>query len=458
MVPREDDGGAPAHGSYDFAGKSFKLSKQKSAVAVITKDGEVFEGYFFVTSDQRISDLLNKESAFVPFEFLDGNIHLIHRSTISRVVPREEDGGAPAPDSYYVIGVSNKLAKQKSAVVVVTEEGQIIEGRFFVTGEQRISDLLNGKNAFVAIELHDGTIHLLGRSAIGYVVPRQDNTDTAAHVYQAQTPFKPAKRKSAVSLITKDGGYFEGYVFVASDQRTSDSLNDGSLFVPFELLDGNLQPIQRSTISRVVPREEDGGASEGIYFAQGLIRQSKRRSPIMVFTEDAEVLEGSFFVGGIQRISDLLNGERAFVPIELLDGTIHLLARSAITRVVPRKDDGGVSEGFYLAQTPFKQPKRRSPAAVITKDGEVFEGQFFVPGLQRLSDVLKVENAFLPFEIFDGTIHLLNRSVIDRVVPREEEGEPSAKSDGQAFSAWEQDLAMEGAAEAISVDNPISVA
>ena len=230
------------------------------------------------------------------------------------------------------------------------------------------------------------------------------------------------KRTTAVSLVTKDGEFFEGHVFVARDQRASDVLNDGSLFVPFEFLDGKIHLIHRSTISRVVPREEDGGASEGIHLDQESVRQSKRRSPILVVTKDDEVFEGHFFVGGTERISDLLNAESAFVPFQLLDGTIHLLARSVITRVVPREEDGGVSEGFYFAQ----QSKRRSPAAVVTKDGEVFEGYFFVPGLQPLSKVLKVENAFVPFEFLDGTIQLLNRSAMNRVVPREDEDKPSA--------------------------------
>ena len=83
----KSDFGAPAHGAYDLAGESFKLTKRKSAVSVFTRDGEVFEGHFFVTLDQRLSELLNRESVFVPFELHDGSMHLIHRSTISRVVP-----------------------------------------------------------------------------------------------------------------------------------------------------------------------------------------------------------------------------------------------------------------------------------------------------------------------------------------------------------------------------------
>ena len=454
VAPREEEeGGAPSQGAYYLLGISDKLTKRKSAVSVLTGDGEVFEGHFFVTGDQRLSDLLNRESVFVPFEFLDGKIQLIHRSTISRVVPREEEeGGAPSQGAYYLLGVSNKLTKRKPAVSVVTKDGQIFEGRFFVTGDQRISDLLNGRNAFVPFEIHGATIHLLARSAIGHVVPREDDSDASAHVYQAQAPSKRTKRKSPVSLVTEDGEFFEGHVFVASDQRTSDVLNDGSLFVPFEFLDGKIHLIHRSTISRVVPREEEGGASEGIYFGQAPFRQSKRKSPILVVAKDDEVFEGHFFVGGIQRISDLLNAESEFVPFELLDGTIHLLARSAIRRVVPREDDGGVSEGSYLTQAPFKQSMRRFPAAVITKDDEVFEGHFFVPGRQRLSQVLKVENAFVPFELLDGTIQLLNRSTINRVVPREDEDEdePSAQFVRDVFSrsAWVPDLVMEGPAEA----------
>ena len=466
VAPREDDVGAPARGSYDLSGQAFKLTKRKSAVSVLTNDGEVFEGHFFVTGDQRLSELLNRESVFFPFEFLDGKIHLIHRSVISRVIPREEDGGAPTEGAYYVLGQTYKLTKRKSAVSVVAEDGQILEGNFFVTGDQRLSDLLNGRNAFVPFEIHGATIHLLARSAISRVVPREDDSGASTHVYQAQVPFKQPKRKTAVSLVTKDGEFFEGHIFVARDQRASDVLNDGSLFVPFEFLDGKIHLIHRSTISRVVPREEEGGASEGVYFAQETFSQSKRKSPILVVAKDDEAFEGHFSVGGTERISDLLNAESEFVPFELLDGTIHLLARSAIRRVVPRKDDGGESGGSYFAQASFKQPKRRFPAAVITKDDEVFEGHFFVPGRQRLSQVLKVENAFVPFELLDGTIQLLNRSTINRVVPREDEDEdededePSAEFVRDVFrgSAREGDLVMEGAVEDITVDDPATLA
>ena len=463
VVAREDDVGAPAHGSHVFAGEAFKLSKRKSAVSVLTTDGEVFEGHFFVAGDQRISDLLNGVNVFVPFELHDGSMHLIHRSTISRVVPREEDGGAPAQGSYDFAGVSYKRAKRKPAVSVVTKDGQIFEGRFFVTGDQRISDLLNGENAFIPIEIHDGTIHLINRSAISRLVPREDDSGVSAYVYHALAPSKQTKRKLAVSVVTKGGDIFEGHFFATSIQRTSDLLNDGSLFVPFEFLDGKIYLIHRSTISRVVPREEDGGASDGIYFAQASLEQSKRRSPVSVVTKQDEVFEGHFFVAGLQRISDLLNGDRAFVSFELLDGTIHLLARSAISRVVPREDDSVASAHVYHAQAPFKQSKRRAPASVVTKDGEVFEGHFFVAGLQRISSVLKKdkeEDAFVPFEFFDGTIQLLNRSAISRVVPREDEDEPSAEFDRDGFTApaREQDLVMEGAVEAISVESPVTLA
>ncbi len=72
-----------------YASTHTRQPKRKLGASVVTTDGDVFEGYFFVTGDQRVKDLLNGESQFVPFETLGGAMYILNRNSISRVVPRQ---------------------------------------------------------------------------------------------------------------------------------------------------------------------------------------------------------------------------------------------------------------------------------------------------------------------------------------------------------------------------------
>jgi len=67
-----------------------KRPKRKIAVTVVACDGEIFDGHFFISGDQRIKDLLNGDSQFVPFETLGGAIHILNRDAIARVIERQE--------------------------------------------------------------------------------------------------------------------------------------------------------------------------------------------------------------------------------------------------------------------------------------------------------------------------------------------------------------------------------
>ncbi len=72
-----------------FATTHNRLPKRKVSCAVVTQDGTSLEGSLFLTGDQRVKDLLNGENAFIPLETFDGEIHLLNRATISRVVPHD---------------------------------------------------------------------------------------------------------------------------------------------------------------------------------------------------------------------------------------------------------------------------------------------------------------------------------------------------------------------------------
>lgn len=73
-----------------YASTHVRTPKNKTPVTVVTMDGEIFDGSFFTSGDQRVKDLLNGESQFVPFETLGGAIYLLNREQISRVMPRRE--------------------------------------------------------------------------------------------------------------------------------------------------------------------------------------------------------------------------------------------------------------------------------------------------------------------------------------------------------------------------------
>ncbi len=72
-----------------YAHQYLRAPKKKQPVTV-TADGETLEGCFFLSGDRRISDLLNSESDFIPFETSDGKIYILNRRMISRAMPPKD--------------------------------------------------------------------------------------------------------------------------------------------------------------------------------------------------------------------------------------------------------------------------------------------------------------------------------------------------------------------------------
>lgn len=73
-----------------YASTHVRTPKRKSACTLVTTDGEIYDGSFFCSGDQRLKDLLNGENEFLPFETMGGAIYLINRACIARVIPRGE--------------------------------------------------------------------------------------------------------------------------------------------------------------------------------------------------------------------------------------------------------------------------------------------------------------------------------------------------------------------------------
>ncbi len=72
-----------------YANTQNRQPKKKISVSVVTADGEIFEGFLFVSGDQRVKDMLNGNSQFVPFETRGGAMYILNRNSIARVVPIE---------------------------------------------------------------------------------------------------------------------------------------------------------------------------------------------------------------------------------------------------------------------------------------------------------------------------------------------------------------------------------
>lgn len=66
-----------------------KIEKTKATVSVKLNDGEMFDGHFFVSGDERVTDLLNGEKQYLPFEALNGFIYVINKASITRVIAKE---------------------------------------------------------------------------------------------------------------------------------------------------------------------------------------------------------------------------------------------------------------------------------------------------------------------------------------------------------------------------------
>ena len=74
-----------------YSSQKTRTPKKRISAKVVTADGDLFEGCLFLTGECRVSDLLNGESDFLPFETLNGDIYILNRRMISHVMPREAD-------------------------------------------------------------------------------------------------------------------------------------------------------------------------------------------------------------------------------------------------------------------------------------------------------------------------------------------------------------------------------
>lgn len=68
-----------------FSG-NLSTTKNKKEVKIILTDGTILKGYVFLAGEQRLLDLLNDDRSFLPVECTDGEVNLISKFSIQRLV------------------------------------------------------------------------------------------------------------------------------------------------------------------------------------------------------------------------------------------------------------------------------------------------------------------------------------------------------------------------------------
>ena len=67
---------------------------------------------------------------------------------------------------------------------------------------------------------------------------------------------------------------------------------------------------------------------------------------------DRTTMRGRFFVSRGQRVADVVNDTRSFLPFADISGAVRLVNKSAIVQVKPmRQDDGGREKGVTWVDT-----------------------------------------------------------------------------------------------------------
>lgn len=86
------------------------------------------------------------------------------------------------------------------------------------------------------------------------------------------------------------------------------------------------------------------------------IIRPKSKVAVELQKDDGEIIEGYVYVGGQERILDLLNNHERFIPVELSEGRMVLINKNAIVFVAPF-DEERMSKSIRLPPTePVRPP------------------------------------------------------------------------------------------------------
>ncbi len=85
------------------------------------------------------------------------------------------------------------------------------------------------------------------------------------------------------------------------------------------------------------------------------IIRPKSKVAVELQKDDGEIIEGFVYVGGQERILDLLNNHERFIPVELSEGRMVLINKNAIVFVAPF-DEERMSKSIRLPPTEPVRP------------------------------------------------------------------------------------------------------
>jgi DnaJ-domain-containing protein 1 len=91
-----------------------KAQKIKLGIELEIDGGQRMLGSLFVSSQQRLPDILNDAQAFLPFETQDGIIKIIRKSTIRSVTPLHQVTlPMTSTDPYEILGVAPSIVDEE---------------------------------------------------------------------------------------------------------------------------------------------------------------------------------------------------------------------------------------------------------------------------------------------------------------------------------------------------------
>ena len=88
-----------------------------------------------------------------------------------------------------------------------------------------------------------------------------------------------------------------------------------------------------------------------MYGSEEPYRITKDRLKVDLTLSDGTSVTGFVFVGKRERLVDMLNDQRDFVPVERMDGTMVMLNKAGILRAEPTTDTAGPDEDH---ETPYE--------------------------------------------------------------------------------------------------------
>jgi DnaJ-domain-containing protein 1 len=87
-------------------GDEKKIPKNKLLVELQLDTGVQLTGYVFVGQQQRLSDLMNDERGFLPFEAMDGAITIFLNTMMRSIKPINRARAAATENPYTILGVA----------------------------------------------------------------------------------------------------------------------------------------------------------------------------------------------------------------------------------------------------------------------------------------------------------------------------------------------------------------